>query len=811
MQYSFTKEIDDKKELYKNILNLNPFLLENNTNQINKIYEFLNSPKPLLLINGFLGTGKEPIVDHALTFKAQDTILLKYNCFETTILDDILLSFFDDFRKLTAQNIIQAPKAKFENFTQKITAYFDYINKPIVIVINSFEEILKENKQEILDFIFHLAKYEKIKIIIISRVFNSTDFIQSTEFEKISILALDKGIYEKYLRANDIKQIGPLSDELYKYTRGYYFYVTLSLKVIKLRNLSLVDFLAGFNKSFLTFNDFILREALSFVDPVSGHLFRFLTVMRHPISIKLLQTLHLYNEARLRFFIENNILNQDGNYVYLQDYYKIIANNSITENIAAKIHKGCVELYNTQLPLKPLERDLMISRQTMRREIEYHSTFLPKRPEFTSKAVSGAEFLEFPRQHQPKPTNEVTPTPISKKETETKLQEMSFVFESEEVEHAFLNNVANSIKNFISNKKQKDEELTQAINLPLVEILNLAKQEEQNYNFKRAVALYQTALANENDDDYYTFLPTIYVKLATAYQTLSDWFNALKHFEQALEFFNSTGDLEKANVMKWELAEIYYITFKRDKAKTLLNEILEYNLISTNLKVKTYLLLANLSDNNQNIAFNYYKKAMEILDNTVEKSVQSELFYKFALMFDERGEVEFAIRGYKKCIDVDSTPKNNPNLSSALTNLATIYAETGNHELANKYCLESLKIDELTKNYNGIYVSAMKLAELNLTADEEKALNYLKKAKSCAFELNEPFYIASCDIAMGDFYYNRKENELALKSFLSAYNVAKTNFSKDNIEKIKIRINDIKAHIGEEAFKKYENEYINGK
>ena len=142
MQYSFTKEIDDKKELYKNILNLNPFLLENNTNQINKIYEFLNSPKPLLLINGFLGTGKEPIVDHALTFKAQDTILLKYNCFETTILDDILLSFFDDFRKLTAQNIIQAPKAKFENFTQKITAYFDYINKPIVIVINSFEEII---------------------------------------------------------------------------------------------------------------------------------------------------------------------------------------------------------------------------------------------------------------------------------------------------------------------------------------------------------------------------------------------------------------------------------------------------------------------------------------------------------------------------------------------------------------------------------------------------------------------------------------------------------------------------------------------
>ena len=131
--------------------------------------------------------------------------------------------------------------------------------------------------------------------------------------------------------------------------------------------------------------------------------------------------------------------------------------------------------------------------------------------------------------------------------------------------------------------------------------------------------------------------------------------------------------------------------------------------------------------------------------------------------------------------------------------------------MARKYSLESLKIDEQTKNYNGIYVSAMKLAELYLATDEEKALSYYKKAKSCAFELNEPFYIASCDIAMGDFYFNRKDDELALKSFLSAYNVAKTNFSKDNIEKIQIRINDIKARIGEDLFNKYEKEYINGR
>ena len=810
MDYSFIKNIEDKKELTKNITDINPYLLENNTNQISKIYTFLSSKKPLLLVNGFLGTGKDKVVFHTLAFRNENAIVLYYNCFETTILDDVLLAFFDDFRKLTAQGVIQSPKAKFENFTQRITAYFENIEKPIIIVLNSFEEVLKENKQELLDFIFHLSKYEKIKTILISRAFDIKDFTDKVEFEKVSELALDKAIYEKYLRASDIKQIGPLSDELYKYTRGYFFYVTLSLKIIRLRNLSLVDFLSGFTKSFLTFNDFILREGLSLIDPVSGHLFRFLTIIRHPISLKLLQVLHLYNEERINFFIENLVLNKEGNCVYLQDYYKTIAQNSITEGIANKLHKGCIDLYNTQLPLKPLDRDLLISRQTMRREIEYHSMFLPKRSLTSSNAVSGAEFLEFPRAPK-KPEIIPTQRPVTKKETDDKLQRMSFVFESDEIENKFLNNVANSIENFVINKAKKKEELEQAEKLPLVEIINLAKQEENASNFKRAALFYQTALTKENDEDYYTFLPTIYTKIAQAYQNISDWYNALKYYEQALEFFSTTGDTEKIAQMKWSIAEIYYITFKRDKSKILLNEIIGDEKISKNLAVKTYLSLANLADNSPKLVFNYYKKAIEILDNTVEKKVQSELFFKFALMLDEKGETNLAIRGYKKCIDVDNNPKINTYISSALSNLATIYDESNNFELAEKYFIESLKVDETMKNYNGIYLSSMKLAEMNINKDPDKAINYFKKAKSCAFELNEPFYIASCDISMGDFYFNQKDDEFALKNYLSAYNIAKTNFSKDNIEKIQQRMSDIKARIGDEMFKKYENEYINGK
>ena len=225
----FIAEAADKKTILKQDIGINPFLIENNINQIEKIINFFDSDKKLFLLNGFMGTGKIYVVNQALSFLKDNVITLRYNCFETTILDDILLEFFETFKRLTAQNVIQMPKARTENFTQKINAYFESISKPIVIIINSFEQILKDNKQEILNFFSHIVKTGKIKIILISRKFDYADF--EIDYEKTAVTALDKGIFEKYLKSEDIKQIGPLSDELYKYSRGYFFYTTLSIKI----------------------------------------------------------------------------------------------------------------------------------------------------------------------------------------------------------------------------------------------------------------------------------------------------------------------------------------------------------------------------------------------------------------------------------------------------------------------------------------------------------------------------------------------------------------------------------------------------
>ena len=59
----FIKEAVDKKIILKQDIGINQFLIENNLTQIEKIINFFNSDTPLLLINGFMGTGKVMVVN----------------------------------------------------------------------------------------------------------------------------------------------------------------------------------------------------------------------------------------------------------------------------------------------------------------------------------------------------------------------------------------------------------------------------------------------------------------------------------------------------------------------------------------------------------------------------------------------------------------------------------------------------------------------------------------------------------------------------------------------------------------------------
>ena len=793
MEQLFINEISDKK-IFLNTSGafLNPVLAENNLNQFCQMCDFFKSDKFLLLVNGFLGTGKSSVTDYFLKFLKTEVITLKYNCYETTILEDLLLSFFERFKELAAENIIQEPKMRSENFVQKINSYFMSITSPVVIVLDSFEEVLKNNKPEILEFLKHLSQTGRVKVVIISRKFDYEDFENVFDYTKISIGALEKHLFEKYLKSSDIKLIGPVSDELYKHTRGYFLYTALAVKIIKIRGLSLYEFIGGFSKSFLSFNDFILREALALVDPVSGHLFRFLTVIRHPVSINLLKAFNLFDEFKIKVFIETMILSKDENMIYLKDYYKSIAENSIPDNVALKLHRSCVELYNTQLPLKPMERDLLISRATMRSEIEYHSMFLPKKPVIKPKHV-----LE-----QAEPSNIEEPVEIPKKKD---ISSIRFIFESEEEEFSIMNKIADSINEFITFTDEQLKEIEKENNMSILELVNRARQEENNFNFKRVVMIYQRCLMMKNDSDFQTFQPIVYTKLAGAYAKLSDWFNSLKYYEEAAKIYSSAGDILKLSEIKFEIANIYYMMFKRENAKEVLTEIISLKNLHPDSYVKSYILLADLSDDDVDKAYEFLKSALEHAEDSENESLLAELYYKFAIASDEKGETKQAVMFYKNCVEIDK--EKNPFVSGAYSNLAAIYEEADAKDSAIRFYEMSLAIDEENNNLNGIYLSSMKLASLNRRKAPEAAFKFYTRAYETACKLNEVFYKVSSTLAFGDFYLYSKNPEQALRKYFLAKSIAEGNLSENNLKKIERRIEDLKLQLGEEKF----NEIVEAK
>lgn len=778
-------------------------LLENNEKQIAQLGQFLMSDKKMALVSGFVGSGKSEVVDFVLRNLKDDVLILHYTCFETTILDDLLLCFYELFRSFVLRGIIQQPKVKAENFTQMINSYFTSVVNPITIVIDSFESVVKDNRGGIIDFLNHLATFPRVKIILISTKFQEEDFVE-VDCEKVSVLALSQKMFEKYLKDNGIKNIGVFSNELYKISKGYFKNVELAAKVINLRGLSLITFLEKYTKSYMSYSEFIIREMLSLVDPVSAHLFRLLTVMRIPIHMNLLKTLHLYDENKILYFIQNSLLNYEGNCIYLKEAFRNVIENQIPDNVLIKLHSACIDLYNTQLPLKPSERDLLLSRQTMRNEIEYHSMFLPKRPLLQQKTEKVEQQVE-------KTQNQKAPKPLplpAKKEPEKietkkdKIDKISFIIEDE----AVLDDIADSINSFMESNAKSAKVEKEGNSMTLQQLLNAAKIEEKNYNYKQVVMLYQIALSKTADANFFTFLPSIYIKLAQAYEHLSDLYNALDYYTQAHDFYYNASDYEKVYEMKLAIADVYYSMYKYDNAKFILSELEQVKDLPKLLKIKTNLAIARLSDNPE-IEYKYYKQSIPLVELGTDKALLSELYYKYAVSCSEVEDLRSAAQFYLKCIDIDSNPAKNQYLSMALSNLAELYDELGSTKQAIQYYNESISIDQKTKNYNGLYVSASHLAEIYAVSDEAKTMEYYNKALEYAKQLNEPFYIVSTKLEMADFCSLRRHFEMTYKYLIEAYKLAQNTLTKENSTKITSRLEDLKKRITSTDLMRYQAKY----
>ena len=134
---------------------ISTLLQENSVAELKKIYDFYASEQSLLLLTGFGGTGKRLIIEHSEGFLAPNVLRVEFDCKAATVCDDILLYFIDIMQKTPDARKIFSPKI--ENFAKTLSRYISVSSFPILVFINSFDNVQEKNRKLILDFLYSAA------------------------------------------------------------------------------------------------------------------------------------------------------------------------------------------------------------------------------------------------------------------------------------------------------------------------------------------------------------------------------------------------------------------------------------------------------------------------------------------------------------------------------------------------------------------------------------------------------------------------------------------------------------------------------
>ena len=381
-----------------------------------------------------------------------------------------------------------------------------------------------------------------------------------------------------------------------------------------------------------------------------------------------------------------------------------------------------IEFYEKQLECKPSERSILLSRNTMRSEIEYHKTFL---------------------------TNE-------------------------------------SLSNNIS--------ISDIENLTSLDLLSRAETLLEEYQYQDALKIYLILLEKQDIDKI-----DLYKKLAKIYERMGNTKYAMYYLNLLLKYYSERNDIDYVDECKFAISRIYYQTYKTNDAIRVLNEIISE---SNNVKIiiDAYTLLANLyiSLADKNKAFELYSKAIEVSEQEKIYDDMSELYFKFAILADEKGDTTTAIKYYTNCIEVSQDDNKYKSLS--FSNLGDFYLDIANKEKALENFQSAYCLDMKNSNDYGVYYSASNIAKILIKQDPNSAYQYLLKAHEAALKSKDIFAIANSGLHLGDYFSNNNLLELALKEYFSVLDLVKDKFSNENKNKIRVRINDIKYKLGEEKF-----------
>lgn len=752
MDYEFlNNSIEKDNIILPNSDKINPYLLKNNYSEVIKAIDFIDSKEKFLYIHGFLGTGKHQFINYICDFVNKDVIKLEYYCKAATVCDDILLSFNDVIDNLPISKAVNL-NTKITTLNVKFQQRLSSIKKPFLIVIHSLDDILEENRDLVVSCLSQVIKEENVKIIISTRALN-LDVLSDTNIDrKIFLKALTKENFKDFLASNQITPAAGTLDDFYKYTRGYYYYTALTIKIIQAMKIDLNEFLQKFTQSGSSFDSFLGITYLNLIPNTIRNFFWFLRTIRHGLSLNALAVFELYDEFSIEYLKTNLMIFQVGETIYVQHYFLQDIDISIPEKTEIKLHKYIISIYEAQLKENLKNRVLLISRQAMRAEIEYHSHCIQNIQNGIKDNKAEASTIN-------------SSTPIVEEHIEK--------FEKDvDLSIAKLMDAASS---YVQEKKYTDaiETLLKVFDMEGLDLRNLAE---------------------------------VRLRLAKLYKDINDYSKANHYYELVEIYYKQHNEFINLNYLYYDMTDLYYKMYKNERAIKTIKQVIYSVDTPSSLLVASCILLGNIySDmNNPQEAYLYYQKALESIDDNIEKDKLAELYFKYALVNDDRDDIQKAFEYYNKCIAID----NYPYKALAYANMASCYLDNENYNDAKSCFLKAYEIEKENNNYDGVYYAASHLANIYLKEGSKQTLKYALEAKSSAEFLNEEFYILEALITLGDYYYNdsQKTKECLIEYFKAktlAVGLGKT----IDINKIQTRINDMKYRMDANDFTEIEKKY----
>ena len=838
-------------------------IINHDFDTFSKLVSFVHSTGTFFVLHGFMGSGKSTMVDCLPKIINPDVLYFRINCFESTNLDDVLLSIHTDFVNLHNQRKITLPKVDSTGFTDRINAYLKNVNMPMLFVFDSVNAEKYPLHGEISNFIKHLAQIERIKVVVTSRNLASDD-LSGEQNQNYAIIKLcGKEEFIDILNKNEIISDEETYENAFVATKGHYLYISLLINVIKLLNLNLKSVYNDYSKKKKTIFDFLISKVLTLIPERFFKTLWFLALIRTGVSENFLIKQKLSTPDEIAYLEERMLLCREGINIYLKDYVKSTVIETINPQTFKDINIYLSELYESQLPKKPSERDLIISRSTMRREAAYHKEQAEKTVitdtqaqtkqsgvdynylSYSNSIKSDWNFAESSVGNKQQPKRFVKPAPrgmatrinnnLRAKKFELSNEELKLLNnlnlkvpnaelirdsqEEQAYEYNPRNQLGRGIQPFMKpafsqlnakaqqSSSQEPEQPTET----LADVMSEARSAEQEFDFEKALKIYSKAYNMTESAGYNEAKPIIMMQTAYCHRKMQNNDEALKCFEIAYRLYCDINP-QNANKALFNMAEIYTETYNLNQAKTMYERILHSNQKSDiAFNVRVLLNLAEIESNNSNIerATVYYNEALSYSLNLNDKKLICETCFKFGLAYDDAGSVEKAFKMYAQCIQTSTDYNINSYISSAYSNIAGIYEDQNLSDKAAKYYELSVKVDEAHDNWDGLYFAYTKLATIYQTKSLTFALDYSFKALEAAKKLNDNVYTASTYIQIGDYYYQTNQTKDALKSYLLAKALLLKQPNPENVRKIDIRINDMRAKLGTATFEKIASEFQN--